>query len=248
MTRRVACRGGFTLIELLVVMGIVVVLTGLLVPAVRIARLRAARAQCWGQMQLLVSGLSMYESDTRRLPRLAPRAGAGLFLDDAPALCAALHNVPTAEAGGGPRPPYLKGTVPLGRVVDRRRLEPGSMGQDGVTGVVALDPTDVQRAGTAAFQVAHGPGSGEPLVFLDPWGAPFHYREWATVASTTVEALQRDPPARTGFGPSPGGDDPPVSGPVLDRPVTRYQLWSNGPNGVNEFGEGDDVASWKGGP
>lgn len=229
-------------------MGIVVVLTGLLIPAVRIARLRAARAECWARLQLLVSGLSMYEADTRRLPRLAPRTGAAVFLDDAPALCAALHNVSTAEAGGGPEPPYLKGTVPLGRLVDRRRLEPDTMGQDGVTGVVPLEPAELQRAATAAFQVAHGPSSAEPLVFLDPWGAPLHYREWATVASATVEALQRDPPRRTGFTTSPTGDDPVVSGPVLDRPVGRYQVWSNGPNGVNEFGDGDDIASWRSAP
>lgn len=239
-------RRGFTLIEMLVVMGIVALLAAFLIPTARKARLRAARADCWGRMQLLITGLSMYESDTRRLPRLAPRAGPGLFVDDAPALCAALHNLPTAATGGGPSHPYLRGTIPLARVVDRRRLEPGSMGEDGATGVVALDTQQLQLAGTAAFQAAHGPTSAEPLVFLDPWGAPFHYREWSTVPSATLDALQRDPPARTGFGlPPTSGEDPPVSGPVLDRPVARYQLWSNGPNGVNEYGEGDDVASWK---
>jgi hypothetical protein len=235
---------------MLVVMGIVAFLAAFLIPTVRKARLRAARAECWGQLQLLVTGLSMYEADTRRLPRLAPRAGAGLFHDDAPALCAALHNLPTTTTGGGPSHPYLRGTVPLGRLVDRRRLEPGSMGEDGEAGVVLLDEYDMQLAQTLDYQVACGPTTAEPLVFVDPWGAPFHYREWGTgVASTTIEALQRDPPARAGFTLPPGsGEDPPVSGPVLDRPARPFQVWSNGPNGVNEYGEGDDLASWKGAP
>ena len=41
-------------------------------------------------------------------------------------------------------------------------------------------------------------------------------------------------------------DDVPVAGPVPDRPhhISGVDVWSSGPNGVNEYGAGDDVANW----
>ncbi|MBX3468803.1 MAG: prepilin-type N-terminal cleavage/methylation domain-containing protein [Planctomycetes bacterium] len=248
MTRRAAPpQGAFTLIEVLAVMAIVGLLFAFLLPALGQARKRSARARCWAEVERLGLALASYEADTRLLPRLAPRSGPGLFFDDAPALCAALLHAPAASTGGGPGGPYVTWSIPLGRVVDRSRLEPATMGTDGETGVVALGPADLQRARFADFQAQHGPRAAEPLVLLSPWGNPYHYREWASVPSATREALERDPPARVGFSLPPGScDDPPVAGPVLDAPRGRYQLWSNGPNGINEFGEGDDVASWRG--
>lgn len=239
-------RGGFTLMEMLVVFAIIGVLAAIVLPVTRMARLRAARSKAHAQLLLLETALSTYHSDTRRLPRLAPRTVPGVFRDDGPALTAALHNLPLESLGGGPTTPYLRGTIPLGVVLDRTRLEPDTMGQDGVLGVVELSEADLQRAATAEFQAAHGPRSTEPLVFLDPWGAPFHYREWASVPSAVTTPLASNPVLRAGFSlPAGSGEDPPVQGPVADTPYGRYQLWSNGPNGVNEFGAGDDVASWR---
>lgn len=238
--------GGFTLIELLVVFAIIGVLAAIVIPVARVVRIRGARAKAIGELRMLESALSMYDSDTRRLPRLAPRTAPGVFRDDGPALTAALHNAPLESLGGGPSTPYLRGTIRLGIVVDRTRLEPDTMGLDGALGVVALSEADMQRAATAEFQAAHGPRSTEPLVFIDPWGAPYHYREWASVPSAVTTPLAQDPVLRAGFALPPGsGEDPPVQGPVADTPYGRFQLWSNGPNGINEFGAGDDIASWR---
>lgn len=238
-------RGGFTLIEVLVVMGIITALTALSIPTISSIKRRAWRTRARAQIQTIESALSLYHSDTRTLPRLAKRRTPDVFNDDAPALCAGLLNAPTALAGGGPGSPYLKTTIPLGKVVDRTRLAVDTMGLDGVTGVVELTPTETSLAATAQFQVTHGPLSAEPLVLVDPLGNPYHYREWESVGASLKEPLLTAPPRRSGFRQGPLSDEAPIAGPVLDRPQPRYAVWSNGPNGVNEFGEGDDIASWK---
>jgi prepilin-type N-terminal cleavage/methylation domain-containing protein len=236
---------GFTLVELLVTMGIITLLAAALLPALGRIRVRVQRGHAWSQIQLLATALSQYESDVRHLPRLTARRLPDVFQDDAPALYAALANEPTPQAGGGPSAPYPKGSLRIGRLVDRRRLDPATMGQDGVTGVVELGDGERPLAASLAFQVDHAPTSAEPLVYVDPWGGPYHYREWDTVPAALVRGIVAAPPARTGFVASPEVGEAPIAGPVRDLPRQRYQVWSNGPNGVNEFGEGDDVASWR---
>ena len=54
---------GFTLIELLVVMGIIVVLVGLLIPGIRIARRSARITQATSVILNLETGLSSYNLD-----------------------------------------------------------------------------------------------------------------------------------------------------------------------------------------
>jgi len=60
-------------------------------------------------------------------------------------------------------------------------------------------------------------------VLLDPWGHAFHY----------VELDSRAP-----------GDRRLGSGRPLVTAGRRYAIWSDGPDGINAFGEGDDVSSW----
>ncbi len=108
----------------------------------------------------------------------------------------------------------------------------------------------VQLASTAAWQsnAQHGPRGARPLVLLDRWGRPYHYREWASVAAPLKDALVAAPRQRSGFVAAPGDPgDPPVAGPVADFPhdLAGIELWSDGPNLVNEFGHGDDVATWR---
>ena len=244
-------RRGFTLVEMLVVAAIVTVLMGLTIGGLRIVRIKALRTKALGQLNTLRLAISAYDADVRRLPRLAPRTGApaGLLRDDGPALFAALQNEPTAALGGGPCSQYVKVEIGVGRVVDRTRLEAATMGLDGETGVVALGAAELSQASTSAYQALHLPGSAEPLVFLDPWGNPWHYREWGSVADALKDPLRLHPVTRSGFVAAPGEPgDLPVSGPVDDAPHDpyRYDLWSNGANGVNEFGAGDDVSSWGG--
>jgi hypothetical protein len=193
-----------------------------------------------------MTAVASYNADHRLYPRSTPRNGTQdeLLADDGPVLYAALMNRPTVQAGGGSHAPYT-GWERVGKVVDRTRLLAVSMGYDGVTGVEPLvSRTDADRS---EVQLACGPRSPTPLVFLDPWGGPIHYREWTSVAEARKKTILDASPLRTGFPlESPLGGDTPVQGSVPDFPhdIAGYELWSNGPNGVNELGRGDDISTW----
>ena len=58
-------RAAFTLIELLVVIAVIAILTGLLVPALGIARERARRVACMGNIRQFLIGIQVYADDNR---------------------------------------------------------------------------------------------------------------------------------------------------------------------------------------
>src|SRR5262249_12173711 len=61
-------RAGFTLVELLVVMAIMGVLTGLLVPAIQMARERAALLRCEHNLKQIGAAMHNFEVANRKLP------------------------------------------------------------------------------------------------------------------------------------------------------------------------------------
>lgn len=73
-------RQGFTLIELLIVIGIIVILVGMLLPALRQARLQAQRVTCTSNIRQVTQALIAYASDHDGafLDLDAPDAQAGL--------------------------------------------------------------------------------------------------------------------------------------------------------------------------
>ncbi len=60
-------RGGFTLVELLVVIGIIVVLIGLLIPALRKARQASMRTQCLANIRSMETAQMLYASEQHNL-------------------------------------------------------------------------------------------------------------------------------------------------------------------------------------
>lgn len=243
-------RSGFTLIELLVVLLIIGVLASLLLPVIRVTIQRTERAKTYSEIETIRIALAEYLADHRRYPRLSGYATADDQLqNDAPAFYAALRNHSSPELGGGQNAPYLETWKEVGVVVDRTRLQADTMAKDGNAGVRRLDEDERALSQTVPYQRQHGPKSAEPLVLLDAWGNPYAFREWASVRDSAKQALLLTPIPRSGFSlPPSGGGDPPVAGPVGDKPheLSGVDIWSFGPNGVNEYGAGDDVASWHG--
>ena len=70
-------RMGFTLVELLVVIGIIVVLIGILMPAISRAREKANRTKCLANLRTLGQAMVMYANNSKGwLPNLNPRDDA----------------------------------------------------------------------------------------------------------------------------------------------------------------------------
>ena len=70
-------RGGFSLVELLVVIAILGVLIGILLPALRAARLASRRTLCASRLRELTAACVHYTSTTARSrTRIPPRSWA----------------------------------------------------------------------------------------------------------------------------------------------------------------------------
>lgn len=255
-TRPIVGRRGFTLIELLIVVAIIGVLATMLLSAIFGAKTKTQIGVAKSQIKSIQAALSMYEGDHGRFPRHTARpTGATIgandvcWNDDAPALYMALRNRPTVELGGGQNSPYLDWKAEAtGRLPVPAGVAIGTMGQ----GIDPVQPVDHEKLNTAPFQQLHKRGTANLLVLLDPWGNPYHYREWASVRQSAKDGYMNNPTATARpIVPLPGGmqqGQAPVPGPVTDNvhsPET-YDIWSNGPNGVNEWGApgSDDVTSW----
>lgn len=239
----------FTLIEILIVMAIVAVLSAFSLGALRRAVIKAEVARARTQLEAIQAALAMYDSDMRAYPRSqGGTTPEELLRDHGPYLYAGLMNRPTVTLGGGPNAPYVVGKeLAVGVVTNRAVLEHYPMGSDGVTSARSLTSEEQARSGLPEFQGAHGPGSAEPLVFLDPWGNPIHCRIWRGTRNGVRDELIRNPLQRTGMDlVEHHSGDAPVPGPIADRPhdPVGIDIWSNGPNGINEYGGGDDVRTW----
>ncbi len=62
---RASCRKKFTLIELLIVIAIIVILAGMLLPALKEARNYAYRADCTGRLRQIAGALHSYVGDNK---------------------------------------------------------------------------------------------------------------------------------------------------------------------------------------
>ncbi|MBX3468943.1 MAG: type II secretion system protein GspG [Planctomycetes bacterium] len=261
-------RRGFTLIELLVVIAIIGVLATLLLSAIFGAKSKAKIGVAKSEIRSIEAALSMYRGDQGRFPRLALRPTDGqlgsanhdAWRDDSPALYAALRNRPTVALGGGQGSPYLDWKAENVGYLDANFVRPDNMGQNHAgglpnpTGVTPLEPANYDRLTVAAFQQQFAPNpnltGARFLVLLDPWGNPYHYREWASVRQSVKDQFMAGTGSHnrtTAFDVARRQGQVPVN-PARDaiHNPDAFDIWSNGPNGINEFGapESDDVTSW----
>ncbi len=256
-------RRGFTLIELLIVVAIIGILATLLLGALFKAKERASTGVAKSQIQAIKSALAMYESDHGKFPRRLGRTGVATgsdtagsaWADDAPALYIALRNKPTRALGGGQNSPYLEWKADAVGLVDVARFSGTNMCNNAIpqSGVDKIPVADVDRLNDPTYQQSLVPPTNatKNLAFLDPWGNPYHYREWrsckqsekdTSISSGGFTRVPVAPPGDAAVGP------PVVGGVIKDQihAPDRYDIWSNGPNGVNEYGfsGSDDVTSW----
>jgi prepilin-type N-terminal cleavage/methylation domain-containing protein len=250
---------GFTLLELLIVVAIIGVLATLILGGLQSARRRAQIAVCRNNIASLKAALQMYETDMGLYP-FSPghptQSGANLMSNDIAYVWAALRNRRTAQFGGGPNSPYLDwkpeqvGKITLATV----SAVPGSstlgITSDGGNpsqplidaGGSLLDPTvdfdPVMNNQLSYFQNIWPASGTTALVFCDPWGNPFCYWEWASVPQAAKDTLITTPVT---IGSSTGGG---TAYPCFPHDPSKFDIYSYGPNGVNEAGYDDDVTSW----
>lgn len=145
----------FTLVELLTVIAIIVLLVGLTLSILGYAQQKGALTKAEGQMQLIITGLSLYEKSYHEYPEPVDNSGDGA--GGAKALYQALSgdgdNFLVIGAGEG-------SSASTGR--------PGSVGDVFVEG---LDPKANKHG-----LVASGSGGGYQLA--DPFAQPWFYRKY----------------------------------------------------------------------
>jgi len=224
---------GFTLIELITVIGIILVLMGLLFPAIQNIKEATKRAQAKNDVTQIVTGVNAYYTEYGKYPLVTAQLGWDTIF---------------GNVGGNPN-------YPNDTLMDVLSNNLNGNNQSAVAllnprGIVFFSANNVKSASSPksgiATQNATSP-HGNPIragEFLDPWGEQYiigidgDYSGMAqvyTVLAYTDLKLSND-------------SQSPTPGPAVSAPVIAASFGKDGKIGTNGDGKyngSDDVISWQ---
>ncbi len=215
MKRAPRLSSGFTLIEMLVVCGIIAILAGLSMVGLQKARLSGQQTACSQDIQMLAARLDQFKNAFGDYP---PTSLADIKIKGNGLNDGneSLFAFLLTKKRGGPFADDLK--------EDRWQ----NFDKDGVAGAdVKILDKEIQWAR----------GNQQLLEYTDIWGQPYvyiHSRDYTKKFKYQLEdgtifdaEARKSPTTGTYFAPN------------------RFQIWSLGPDGLNQNGEGDDIVSWQ---
>ena len=207
--------GGFTLIEILVVLTIISILAGLSMYGLLKARKSGQETAVQSDIHMLGARIENFKNAFGYYPP-SSLSSIGINGNNINDGNESLFAFLTTRKKGGPFADDLK--------------EEGWVNADG-------DSLSQQQAKIVKDKVDWIRGTNDLLEYVDFWGNPYVYINARDYGKTfkyqpeggvvfQVQAC-KNPTTATYCAP------------------TRYQLWSLGPDGINQNGTGDDIVSWK---
>ncbi len=222
-------RRGLTLIELMVVILIIGIIAGVLTVAVTGAFGKGRDAEAQSTIRLLTAAIDSFEAQMRIYPP------------------SSLDSLSQAIGQPATDPNTTnKGIEALVLALRGRALPSGALLQDDDFNRLRVN-TDNADGGEIMTSDPTGAG-GNMLAWelRDPWGNPFVYvnfqDEFNSLIDPIIEVID-------GTGTQHDIDLQTLKDALID-PATGvsvapiYALWSFGPDGINDYGKGDDVVSW----
>jgi prepilin-type N-terminal cleavage/methylation domain-containing protein len=222
---------GFTLIEILVVVGIVLLLASVLVVALSGAMGKSDEARTAATIQTLKSNIDAYSARWGSAPPgnikdLGALMAGGVVLgapnrenEGIEALVLALRS--RKEQG-----PYLD--APLFADDTRRsNLDFDQVAEIAMTAAALDIPEETSR---------------ELYEFVDSWGNPLVYLNIIELRQGRVDQTVTTPAGPQPIRATEAQDA--LRHPSTGQFPSEYALWSFGPDGINNYGRGDDITSW----
>ncbi|MCC7507917.1 MAG: prepilin-type N-terminal cleavage/methylation domain-containing protein [Planctomycetes bacterium] len=225
-------RRGFTLIEIMIVIGIIVILMSVLVVAFSGAFSKSEQAEATATIQTLKTNIDSYSSRWGTAPPGNMQDLAALMMPNQ-VLAApnkeneGIETLILALRSRKENGPYLD--VPL-FANDKRRTN------------LDLDLVVESALSPQALDIEVGT-SRDLFEFVDPWGNPLVYVNIVELRNGRLDqiiTLSDGTQARITAQEAQDALRHPTTGAY----PSDYALWSFGPDGINQYGRGDDITSW----